>query len=112
MFNVRTAKTKENNQLEKEIELKLKVLVEGKLGGLCLKWVCPGWSGVPDRILLLPGGKIHFVELKRPKGGKTSELQKWWKRKLDGLGFTVWHIKDADELKYLELVLADKLARK
>ena len=57
--------------LEKEIERKLKTLVEGKLRGRCLKWVCPGWSGVPDRILLLPGGRVYFVELKRPQGGKT-----------------------------------------
>ena len=86
------------NPLEKEIERKLKILVEGKLGGLCLKWVCPGWSGVPDRILLLPGGRIQFAELKRPKGSKTSSLQLWWKRKLEELGFTVWHIHTLEDI--------------
>lgn len=91
-----------NNPLEKEIERKLKVLIEGKLNGLCLKWVCPGWSGVPDRILLLPGGRVHFAELKRPKGSKTSSLQKWWKRKLEGLGFTVWHIHTYEDLSNIE----------
>lgn len=101
-----------NNTLEKEIERKLKVLVEGELGGLCLKWVCPGWSGVPDRILLFPGGRVYFVELKRPKGGKVEALQKWWKRRLEGLGFTVWHVYSADQLKYLNLLLRDDLARK
>lgn len=101
-----------SSTLEKEIERKLKILVEGKLGGLCLKWVCPGWSGVPDRILLLPGGKVYFVELKRPKGGKVSELQQWWKRKLQGLGFTIWHIDSIDQMKYLELIIIDDLARK
>ena len=99
------------NPLEKEIERKLKVLVEGKLGGLCLKWVCPGWSGVPDRILLFPGGRVYFVELKRPKGGKVDSLQKWWKRKLEGLGFTVWHVYTTDDLKHLDIVIADELAR-
>ena len=87
------------NPLEKEIERKLKVLVEGRLRGLCLKWVCPGWSGVPDRILLLPGGRIRFAELKRPRGGKVSELQAWWKRKLEDLGFTVYHVYTLEDIK-------------
>ena len=73
-------------KLEKEIEKKLKDMVESH-GGLCLKWVCPGWSGVPDRMLLLPGGQVVFVETKRPKGSKVSELQKWWQRRLTKLGF-------------------------
>lgn len=101
-----------SNPLEKEIEQKLKTLVEGRLGGLCLKWVCPGWSGVPDRILLLPGGKIYFVELKRPKGGKVDPLQTWWKRRLENLGFTVWHIHSIEQLGYLGLILTDEIERR
>ena len=88
-----------NNPLEKEIERKLKVLVEGKLKGKCLKWVCPGWRGVPDRILLLPGGRVQFAELKRPKGGKVDPLQTWWKRQLEGLGFKVWHVYTLEDIK-------------
>lgn len=87
-----------HNPLEKEIERKLKVLVEGKLGGLCLKWVCPGWRGVPDRILLLPGGRVQFAELKRPKGGKVDPLQTWWKRRLESLGFKVWHVYTVEDI--------------
>lgn len=94
-----------NNPLEKEIERKLRVLVEGRLGGACLKWVCPGWSGVPDRILLLPGGRVYFAELKRPKGSKLGPLQIWWRRRLESLGFTVWHIYTLDQLKEIELQL-------
>ena len=88
-----------SNPLEREIERKLKVMVEGRLGGLCLKWVCPGWSGVPDRILLFPGGRVQFAELKRPKGGVVSSLQTWWKRRLEAMGFIVWHVYTVDDIK-------------
>lgn len=50
---------------EKTVEAALRKAVEDE-GGLCLKWVCPGHTGVPDRIILFPGGVIAFVELKRP----------------------------------------------
>ncbi len=88
-----------NNPLEKEIERKLKDMVKEKLKGKCLKWVCPGWRGVPDRILLLPGGRVYFVETKRPKGSKVDPLQTWWKRQLEGLGFTVWHAFTLEDIK-------------
>ena len=91
--------------LEKDIEKALCRMV-GKHGGLCLKWVCPGFAGVPDRICLLPGGHVIFVELKRPKGGKRSKLQEWWSRKLQALGFEHWWIKNLEELKALEISLS------
>lgn len=87
--------------LEKDIEKKLVDTVR-KRGGLCLKWVCPGWAGVPDRIVLLPGGRIVFVELKRPKGGVLSDRQKWWRRKLIELGFHHWVIWDMTNLTQFE----------
>jgi hypothetical protein len=43
-------------------------------GGLAIKWVSPGFAGVPDRILIMPGGRIVFVELKAP-GKKPTPLQ-------------------------------------
>ena len=93
------------NKLEKDIEQKLRKMVE-KHGGQCLKWVCPGWSGVPDRIVLLPGGRVIFVETKRPKGGHLSELQKWWAGRLLALGFdceTVWNDRDLDAFRRMHL---------
>lgn len=86
-------------KLEKDIERKLCAVVT-KHRGQCLKWVCPGWSGVPDRIILLPDGRVIFAELKRPKGGVVSPMQSYWRRKLEGMGFEVWHIyneKDVHE---------------
>lgn len=92
-------------KLEKDIEARLRKTVEAA-GGYCLKWVCPGWVGVPDRIVLLPGGRIVFVETKRPKGGKLSAMQKWWAKKLIDLGFKyeqVWEDFDVDLFKYVYL---------
>lgn len=91
--------------LERDIEQKLRKKVEA-CGGKCLKWVCPGWSGVPDRIVLLPGGRVIFVETKRPKGGRLSPLQGWWSDTLWELGFRCWQIWDWDDLErfvYMEL---------
>lgn len=84
-------------KLEKDIEQELVRLIKQN-GGMCLKWTCPGWSGVPDRIVLLPGGRVVFAELKRPKGGRLSELQKWWRKKLIYLGFSHWVIWDQGDL--------------
>ena len=92
--------------LEKEIEQKLTVLVK-RHGGLCLKWVCPGWSGVPDRILLLPGGRIYFVELKRPKGGVVAKRQEWWRNTLRRLGFEAYVVRDQTDLNTLDLVILE-----
>lgn len=89
------------NTLEKDIEKKLRQMVKAR-GGMCLKWVCPGWSGVPDRIVLLPGGRIYFVETKRPKGGKVSALQKKWMVWLRELGFSHWFIWDDFDLHVFE----------
>ena len=87
--------------LEKDIEKALGRMI-GRHGGMCLKWVCPGWSGVPDRIILLPGGVIMFAELKRPKGGDIGRLQVWWRDKLQALGFTHLWIKSHEDVKALE----------
>lgn len=71
---------------EKQLEQKLKKEVE-KLGGLCLKWVCPGFTGVPDRKCLLPGGYEMFVEVKKP-GEDLTPRQEVVRKQLLNLGFT------------------------
>ena len=99
------------NKLEKDIEQKLRRMVE-RHGGLCLKWVCPGWSGVPDRIILLPGGCVIFVETKRPKGGEIRKLQTWWQQRLRSLGFWSYVAWDDHDINTLELVIIDELGRR
>ena len=54
---------------EREIEAFLRQKIKSA-GGLCLKFVSPGWAGAPDRLCLLPGGKIFFVELKDLESGQ------------------------------------------
>lgn len=97
--------------LEKDIEKNLRDMVKSR-GGKCLKWVCPGWSGVPDRIILLPRGRIIFVETKRPKGGVYSAMQDKWRDWLLELGFDYYRIKDKAQLAAFELILLDTFGRR
>lgn len=82
--------------LEKQIELKLTQEVKNK-GGIALKLISPSMAGLPDRLVLLPQGKIAFVELKAP-GEKLRPLQVRRKRQLEGLGFLVYCIDDIDRI--------------
>lgn len=79
--------------LEKEIERKLRDGVKD-LGGLCLKLVCPGFTGVPDRMILLRGGVIAFAELKRP-GQRERQRQAYVQHRLRKMGFTVFSAVDS-----------------
>ena len=70
------------------------------LGGKAYKWVSPGAPGVPDRIAILPGGRIIFIEVKRPGlSDGLSVRQKKVIGTLRNLGCTVWRINDMDDLK-------------
>lgn len=90
--------------LEREIEEKLVKAVK-RHGGLCLKWVCPGWAGVPDRIILMPQGRVIFVETKRPRGGVLSARQKRWHRTLSGMGFSCWVAWTTEDLETITKTL-------
>lgn len=69
---------------EKEVEAVLVKQVR-RLGGRAYKWVSPGNSGVPDRIVILPGLRPVFVELKTAEG-RLSQLQKNQIKRLEALG--------------------------
>lgn len=81
---------------EKQIEKKLITEVK-KRGGICPKWVSPGFDGVPDRIVLLPYGKFAFVEVKAP-GEKPRPLQLSRHRLLRRLGFRVYVLDNESQI--------------
>ncbi|WP_416148932.1 VRR-NUC domain-containing protein [Salipaludibacillus sp. HK11] len=85
--------------LEKDIERKL-ILEVKKMGGLALKFVSPGFDGMPDRLVLLPNGKQAFVECKAP--GKTLRpLQEKRKSQLESLGSLVFCLDGAEQIQPL-----------
>lgn len=83
--------------LESEIEKKLCKRVKNELHGRALKFVSPGFNGVPDRIVLVPMGRIYFVETKAP-GENLRKLQKWVRELIQGLGFTVLRVDTLEKV--------------
>lgn len=86
---------------EADIERRLKDRVK-LLGGRCLKFVSPGQNGVPDRIILLPGGHVVFAELKAP-GKRERKLQFYVQNLIRILGFLV--IPAVDNYDRVEYVI-------
>ena len=81
---------------EKSIEQKLVQTVKA-MRGIAPKFISPGWGGMPDRIILLPGGKIAFVEVKA-KGRKPRPLQLHRHDMLRRLGFEVFVLDTASQI--------------
>ena len=81
---------------EKEIEQKLTSRVK-LMGGMCVKFVSPGYDGMPDRLVLFQGGRIAFVEVKAP-GEKPRPLQEARHRMLRQLGFKVYVLDDDEKI--------------
>lgn len=91
-----TKKTSSSLNSESQVENRLLKQLEGF--GLCLKWVSPANAGVPDRIVIV-GGRVFFVELKKPKNGKLSALQKWRQRQFASHGVDIvclWTFEEVD----------------
>ena len=84
---------------EKTVEMKLNQAVR-RSGGLALKFVSPGFNGVPDRLLLFTGGKAAFAEVKAP-GQKPRPLQVHRMEQLRRLGFKVFVVDSIEEIPKL-----------
>ncbi len=82
---------------EKRIEQKL-VKMTSQSGGVALKFVSPGCAGVPDRLVLMPGGKAAFVEVKAP-GRKPRPLQIRRISQLRRLGFQVYVVDGTEQIE-------------
>lgn len=90
---------------ESTIERRLVREVEKRCGA-ALKFVSPGNRGVPDRLILLPGGKVCFAEIKAP-GKKMTAIQEYQAERLRKLGHTVYRVDNVD--KFLAEVFGDDI---
>jgi hypothetical protein len=81
---------------EKELEVRLITQVRKK-GGIAYKFISPGINGVPDRLVLLPGGRAGFVEVKAPgKQMRPNQIKR--KCELEALGFLVYCLDDPEKI--------------
>ena len=84
---------------EKQIESKLVKAVR-TAGGVCPKLVSPGTDGMPDRLVLLPGCRIGFAEVKAP-GKEPRPLQTQRHKQLRALGFPVFVLDDPEQVPWI-----------
>ena len=84
-----------NARLESALERHFRDSVR-KLGGTAIK-LLPSVKGLPDRLVVMPGGRVYFVELKA-KTGVVSAIQKLWHDRLRGLGCNVAVLYDKDDV--------------
>lgn len=81
---------------EKELEMMLVKEVR-KRGGRAFKFISPGINGVPDRLVLLPGGRAGFIEVKAPgKRMRPNQIKR--KGELEGLGFLVYCLDSPEDI--------------
>lgn len=85
---------------ERDIEGRLVRLVQER-GGLCLKLDSSSKKGIQDRLVLLPRGRVWFVELKRPDGGRASVLQKVRQTQIRRMGFPSMIVRSATDVDEL-----------
>ena len=90
---------------EKQVELKL-VTETRKKGGLAVKFVSPSFSGMPDRLVLLPHGVMGFVEVKAP-GKKPRLLQVSRHAMLREMGFQVFVLDSLEDIPGLLQQIAE-----
>jgi len=82
--------------LEKTVEDFLDEQVQLR-GGFTVKLNPAGYKGIPDRLVVLPD-RMFVAELKRPRGGVTAKLQRWWNKRFTDLGHEAVFLKNHAEV--------------
>lgn len=89
---------------KKDLELSVEnylVARVGALGGVCEKIQVIGRRGFFDRLVALPGGRVLFVEVKRPRGGVISPHQRQRYAQYAALGCAVAIVKNQEDIDRL-----------
>lgn len=94
---------------EKTVEEYFTEQITKRLHGKAMKWVSPGNNGVPDRVVIVPPGRIYFVELKAP--GKTPrKLQKYMHAQIREMGCVVLTIDTKEKVdSFIEAVIRNEI---
>lgn len=93
---------------EAAIEARLVKMVRSR-GGLCYKFVSPSNPGVPDRIVITPGGRTIYVELKT-EIGRLANIQRWQLDEMRRRGADVRVLKGLEEVKaFVEEVMPNEV---
>ena len=79
-----------------------------KMGGIADKFVSPANPGVPDRIIVMPNGRIYFVELKT-EIGRLSNIQKWQRQRYQDMGADVRIVKGMEQAREFIKELKDEV---
>lgn len=85
------------NKLERDLERGFGKFLD-YWGCQYLKFVSPGHAGVPDRMILTPGGHVVFVELKQ-EGKKLRPLQVYWQETLHRMHFAAFVVSDRESAR-------------
>lgn len=95
--------TKKTQESEKTLEARLVREIEAR-GGMALKYTSQYHRGIPDRIILMPYGRIYFVELKST-GETPNYIQRYAMRQLQERGFAAWVVDDSKKLEQFLLTV-------
>jgi hypothetical protein len=88
--------------VKKESDIEAELVMRVTLaGGMAKKVTVIGTRGFFDRLVILPGPRVIFVELKRPKGGRVSPHQKQWHARCRSLGVEVALVKRSEDIDRL-----------
>jgi len=70
-------------------------------GGICVKVGAVGRRGFFDRLVIMPGGRVIFAEIKKPRGGRVSVHQKWYHAIFKSLEVEVAIVKNSADIDAL-----------